>query len=325
MIRNTRGFTLIEMIGVLAIISILAAVLIPNLISSIDSVSIDTEQASMKGLASSLEDYIIRTKSIPSEGTGTAGSWAWSLASQSAIPFPQIHTNKMGVARQFIIDPAFGNPANATAIQNIAGYVAGPAPAVGIAVPLYTQQITGLGGLNIAPQLPPLRVIIVSDMRKTNAAGVVPAPLITPTTPVAFNNVWDQALPIGDPWREQNGVIDPATGLVTNGDVNTGLVIQRISLAHLFHRVVIASAQALDLANPVLPSYKFEDNNPAVIATTIQDVGIGTYEFQVFHGTRLNLYNDAGLLAIVQLIKGDESFQNVKYGQVAPFTFLWER
>jgi prepilin-type N-terminal cleavage/methylation domain-containing protein len=337
--RKMRGFTLIEMLGVLAIIAILSAIFIPNLITRTEGFSLNAEQQSLKALASSLEDFVVTTRSIPSQGA--AGNWAWAIGSQSAISVPQILTNKLGVQRQFIIDPAFVAQLSLLFPAEFPGAPVVPvgAPA-GTPASLYTQGATALGGAVpvTTPNtvIPPLRVIIASDLRKSGANGVAPVPLPALVTAAAFDAVWNQQLPIGDPWREKVGITN-AAGAVVDSDVSTGVVIQRVNLAHLFHRVTIKSAYT----GPPLPlaSYQIENFPPQQVlpVNTVPPVGPDRfYEILVVHGTRISFITSpdaAGVtsLAFVQIIKGPESFDYPKFEifpqtvPPTPATFKWTR
>jgi len=332
MFRNNHGFTLIEMIGTLAIISILAAVLIPNLITRTEGVAVQGEVASMKSLTTTLEDYIIRTQSIPSGGLGATGNWSWALASQGALAQNRIINNELGRPRQFIIDPAFTLRMQAlfnnqltvagVAVNEFTGAVPLGAPAT-TAASLYTQGATALGGgASIAPALnrtiPPFRVLMVSDLRKEGGAPIpniaaAPggglAPLANGLTQAQFDAVWNQTATNIMP--EMN----PVGSLPIDGQ-RTGIVIQRISLGHLLHRVILTS---WELNNR--PSFQIETNIapfPQVTplyGTAAQIPPARIHEIFVFHRTRLALYqvnpngaNNPPVLQFVQIIKGDESF-----------------
>src|SRR6266542_2765424 len=63
---SERAFSLIEMIGVLAVIAILAAVLVPALIRQMDKIAGDQESASLKSFGDALLQSILRNRVIPS-------------------------------------------------------------------------------------------------------------------------------------------------------------------------------------------------------------------------------------------------------------------
>lgn len=70
-----RGFTLIEIIGVVAVIAILAAVLTPRVISVIARGKVNGTAQSLAGLKTATTDYIVKNGSLPSrDGTGSTNS-----------------------------------------------------------------------------------------------------------------------------------------------------------------------------------------------------------------------------------------------------------
>ena len=73
--RGRNAFTLIEIIGVLAVIAILAAVLTPRVISVIARGKIDGTAQSLATLKTATTDYIVKNGSLPlRDGTGATNS-----------------------------------------------------------------------------------------------------------------------------------------------------------------------------------------------------------------------------------------------------------
>ena len=73
--KGAKAFALIEIIGVLAVIAILAAVLTPRVISVIARGKIDSTAQSLATLKTATTDYIVKNGSLPlRDGTGATNS-----------------------------------------------------------------------------------------------------------------------------------------------------------------------------------------------------------------------------------------------------------
>src|SRR3954471_7345794 len=73
--KQKAGFTLIEIIGVVAIIAILAAVLTPRVIKVIARGKVNSTAQSLAGLKTATTDYIVKNGSLPlRDGTGATNS-----------------------------------------------------------------------------------------------------------------------------------------------------------------------------------------------------------------------------------------------------------
>src|SRR6266550_2516453 len=82
-----HAYTLIEMIAVMAVIAILAAVMAPTIIRRVDRAAWTKETAELNAIADAFTQSILRTKTIPSETT-----WAAAVASQMSLPVSAITT-----------------------------------------------------------------------------------------------------------------------------------------------------------------------------------------------------------------------------------------
>jgi len=101
-VRKQAGFTLIEMIAVLAVIAILAAVIAPPIIEQINRAVADSETQNLDAIAQGLEEYIKDKKIIPA-----AGSWAADVATVLPIPASKITSNERNFTRGYYVDPNF--------------------------------------------------------------------------------------------------------------------------------------------------------------------------------------------------------------------------
>jgi prepilin-type N-terminal cleavage/methylation domain-containing protein len=151
-----QGFSLIEMIGVLAIIVVVAAMLAPAFIKRIDQAARTKETADLNAIAESYTQYILRSKSIPSDT-----SWAVAIASQMALPTTAIATNARRYARAFLIDPDLR---------------------IGGALLPYPQTTNGAATKPVSP-----RLIIISSLDRA-------LPLSSGLQfPADFTNIWNAA------------------------------------------------------------------------------------------------------------------------------------
>lgn len=149
-----RGFSLIELIGVLAIMSILASIILPNMLKRIDIANADAEASNLVSLATELEQYITSQFKIP-----TATTWTSAIASVSALPLDDVRQNKNGFSRGFYVDPKFF-----TATDTVfTGY----------------NQTTGLSTTPVSP-----RIMLISNLK----GNTPPAP----TTSTGFDAIWNQ-------------------------------------------------------------------------------------------------------------------------------------
>ena len=91
---EAAGFTLIEMIGVLAIMAVLASVLVPNVLHSLDRAAISAEATTLAALGGQAKLYLQVPGILP-----TPANWTTDIA-----------TNRRAMARGYLVDPA-ANPA----------------------------------------------------------------------------------------------------------------------------------------------------------------------------------------------------------------------
>ncbi len=155
---GARGHTLIEFIGVLAVLAILALALTPVVIRRMDSAAWTKEVNDMTAISNALVLQILRSNSIPNET-----SWAASAANWAMRPVSQISTNNRRYARLFLYDSG--------------GWMTNASSGSG-----YTQTNTG----TIVPSN--ARLLLVSTI--ATALPSTNGPLSTAN----FNTIWDATL-----------------------------------------------------------------------------------------------------------------------------------
>lgn len=155
--RNRRqGFTLIELIGVLAAMAILASIMAPGIVQTLNRAYATAEESNLETLADQLRLHVERTRSIPSTNVNV---WTTALAANSEFSAAQIRTNRRNQTRVLVADPGFF-----TGVDSAFGG--------------YTQS-TGLGLRPVSP-----RMMLIS-----NLAAPVPA---LAANSAAFDAVWNQ-------------------------------------------------------------------------------------------------------------------------------------
>jgi prepilin-type N-terminal cleavage/methylation domain-containing protein len=95
------GFSLIEVIGVLAIMAIMASVLVPSALKSVQQAAISAESQTLGNLGTVLPLYLRDQGSVP-----TAANWTTTLAGYANLSPSNLATNSRGVARVYLTDPA---------------------------------------------------------------------------------------------------------------------------------------------------------------------------------------------------------------------------
>src|SRR4051812_4459097 len=96
--ENHRAFTLIELIGALVVIAILAATLAPVLIRHMDRIASEQESASLKSIGDALQQSIMRHRYIPSD------DWATNIALELGVNVSNVKVNSRKQPRYFLID-----------------------------------------------------------------------------------------------------------------------------------------------------------------------------------------------------------------------------
>lgn len=95
-----HAFTVMELAGVLAILSILSSVMVPSVIHRIEDAYIEKEREDLLTIGNALKQRIVRLKSIPTD------SWTSLCAEELGIPLSRITRSSTGSSRLLLIDAA---------------------------------------------------------------------------------------------------------------------------------------------------------------------------------------------------------------------------
>jgi prepilin-type N-terminal cleavage/methylation domain len=202
-----HGFTLIEMVGVLAIMAILSAMIVPNVVKQMQGARQDVEDQTLDIMADGLVNYVLENRIIPQSGYGQ-GIWSGNIATQTGLPEKQIYINDAGCNRRYWFDPS-------TDLNGLSGG--------GGAYNQNTVSATNFSGyttgLTASPPVSP-RAMIISDL----STGCTQNINSVANTAQNFSAVWDQ--------------IDSATDPLVE---SSKLKIKRINFSQLFETVTLQS------------------------------------------------------------------------------------
>ncbi|HXJ61163.1 MAG TPA: hypothetical protein VNU68_31340 [Verrucomicrobiae bacterium] len=99
-LQDARAFTVIELTGVLAIIALLAAAVIPNIIRRIDRAAWQRETSDLSAMADGLVKSVLIEKRIPATNQLPA-----AIATYRNLSLNQVTTTPRGFQRAFLVDP----------------------------------------------------------------------------------------------------------------------------------------------------------------------------------------------------------------------------
>jgi len=109
-LTSSPGFTLVELIGVMAILAILASFITPNLINQLRSARRDAEDQQLANIAQGIELYLRQTKSFPAN---------LAVLSPNYVPISsgQLTNNANGFPRYYFVQPNISGFTNAAGLD----------------------------------------------------------------------------------------------------------------------------------------------------------------------------------------------------------------
>lgn len=316
---KSSGFTLIEMIGVMAIIAILAAITVPNMLSRIDNISGGEDAKVLASVAIDLQDYIIRNKRIPAPV-----SMAVVLSTASQTPITALLQNQKRRAIGYYIDPAF------SADPGIAANAGAIASAVPGAAPLQFSYIQPASPPTLQPPVP--RIMIISDMR----TPLIPAGLTLGSanglpltlTQAEFDAVWNQTVVKTALTAAGSVLPNDRESNITN-DPDEGMNIERISLGYLFHRLMITNLHngGNGAGGFAYPSVQIENlliqNIPAAVGIAaplppLPNAPAAVFDYYLMHGTAISLRPSGAVVGALSMRLMMNSDMAVSYAITTP-------
>jgi type II secretory pathway pseudopilin PulG len=220
------------MIGIMAVLAILAAILLPPLIKQVDKTVADQEKSALKSLADAFQQSVLNKRVIPDQTT-----WYSAVASQLGLGTNDVlynvrqQSHAITNSRVFLIDPALQ-----------VGLSSAPS-----GLPYsQTNFISSTPGSPMSPQRP--RLMLVSSLGNVLPNVVASGVFGDTTTHPYFADLWNAAdgtVPTDTAWSGWTG---------KPGDV----LVQRINLAPMFVHLLIgkynsagAGGYAIDGTSPI--------------------------------------------------------------------------
>lgn len=172
-LSTSHGFTLIEIIGVLAILAVMASVLVPNVAQEIKRAVANAEDRDLESISNALIIYTRERHRIP----GTAsGDWDTAAAGYLSVPVGKISLNRGGTPRRMVSRPT--NDLGGLPYDQSSRFTTGASPAGSLPVSAPSQ----------------VRIFFISNLN-----GAPPAANLNNAQ---FDNVWNQNGPIPNDFTE---------------------------------------------------------------------------------------------------------------------------
>jgi prepilin-type N-terminal cleavage/methylation domain-containing protein len=201
-----RAFSLIEMIGVLAVIAVLVAMLLPRWIKRIDLATSRAEVGNLLTVSNALVAQVLH-------GSGgvnlfDATTWQQPVANWTMLPVSKVTANARGYTRLYYVQENSIPPTG------------------------YSQDSQGTSGFSGPPQN--LRAMVVSVLRGDGLdGGTCPYPSGGALSPTEFDRLWnlaDGAKPSGGGWDSFH----------CRGD---NFLVARVNYAPLFHHLLLLNRE----------------------------------------------------------------------------------
>jgi type II secretory pathway pseudopilin PulG len=281
------GFTMIEMIGVLAVLAILATIIISATPRQLDIAAGNLESTNLVNYANALQNSILRNRYIP--GTSDVTN---AIATELGMDVKDVSINARYNTRAFLFDPDFQFYTNRDLTTPL---VHGGQP--------WQQNIGGAflvpaggaygAGSNNPPQKP--RIIILSSLTKALPSG------LGTMTANDFDQIWGAA----------DGTVPGAAPFSTWTGAGDDLKIQRLNLGPLFVHLILYNYNA---PSPGLGQYTTDSDRPGatIMQVTNSNYGVDTY---FLRGTMLGLLKSTNLSSTLdsnQILTRDTSFAYVQ-------------